>query len=239
MLQSLRDKTSGWIATLILGLLIIPFAFVGVNEYATGGSDSAVAKVQAPPTWWSSAPSWWPASMLWQHEDVTQEEFRAAFEQARQQQREALGENFDPRAFETQENKLLVLEQLIDQRVLKLTSRQAGVVISDAAVREAIASEPAFQVDGKFDANRYSLLLSSQIPALTPLEFERQRDGDQRDQQREGQMAHAILRRLKRDRSRDPESRWRHLRSGRRRAQGGCRFRGRQRNPSCWTCGAP
>ncbi len=174
MLQSLRDKTSGWIATLILGLLIIPFAFVGVNEYATGGSDSAVAKVQAPPTWWSSAPSWWPASMLWQHEDVTQEEFRAAFEQARQQQREALGENFDPRAFETQENKLLVLEQLIDQRVLKLTSRQAGVVISDAAVREAIASEPAFQVDGKFDANRYSLLLSSQIPALTPLEFERQ-----------------------------------------------------------------
>ena len=65
MLQSLRDKTSGWIATLILGLLIIPFAFVGVNEYATGGSDSAVAKVQAPPTWWSSAPSWWPASMLW------------------------------------------------------------------------------------------------------------------------------------------------------------------------------
>ena len=93
MLQSLRDKTSGWIATLILGLLIIPFAFVGVNEYATGGSDSAVAKVQAPPTWWSSAPSWWPASMLWQHEDVTQEEFRAAFEQARQQQREEGGED--------------------------------------------------------------------------------------------------------------------------------------------------
>ena len=28
MLQKLRDKTSGWIATLILGLLIIPFAFV-------------------------------------------------------------------------------------------------------------------------------------------------------------------------------------------------------------------
>ena len=174
MLQKLREKTTGWIAPLILGLLIIPFAFVGVNEYMTTSNDSAVAKVQAPPGWWSSAPGWWPLSMLWQHEEVTQEEFRAAFEQSRQQQREALGENFDPRAFETQENKLLVLEQLIDQRVLKLTSRQAGIVISDAAVRDSIASEPAFQVDGKFDANRYSLLLASQVPALTPLQFEQQ-----------------------------------------------------------------
>lgn len=177
MLQKLRDKTSGWIATAVLGLLIIPFAFVGVNEYMTGGGDNAVAKVQAPPSWWSSAPAWWPVSMLWQHEEVTQEEFRAGFEQARQQQRQALGENFDPRTFETQENKLLVLDQLIDQRVLMLTSRQAGVVISDAAVREAIASEPQFQVDGKFDPNRYALLLASQVPALTPLQFQQeQRD---------------------------------------------------------------
>ena len=66
MLQTLRDKTSGWIATAVLGLLIIPFAFVGVNEYMTGGTDNAVAKVEAPPTWWQSAPGWWPLSMLWQ-----------------------------------------------------------------------------------------------------------------------------------------------------------------------------
>lgn len=182
MLQKLRDKTSGWIATAVLGLLIIPFAFVGVNEYMTSGGDTGVAKVQAPPNWWASAPNWWPVSMLWQHEEVTLEEFRAAFEQARQQQRQALGENFDPRAFETQENKLLVLDQLIDQRVLKLTSRQAGVVISDAAVREAIASEPQFQVDGKFDPNRYALLLSSQIPPLTPLQFQQ----DQRERMQVG-----------------------------------------------------
>ena len=45
MLQKLRDKTSGWIASLILGLLIIPFAFVGVNEYMTGGTASDVALV--------------------------------------------------------------------------------------------------------------------------------------------------------------------------------------------------
>ena len=174
MLQTLRDKTSGWIATAVLGLLIIPFAFVGVNEYATGGTDDAVAKVEAPPTWWQSAPHWWPVSMFWQHEEVTQEEFRAAFERARQQQRDALAENFDPREFETVENKLLVLDQLIDQKVMQLNAKRAGIAVSNDAVRQSIASEPAFQVDGKFDAARYSTLLATQVPAMTPVQFEQQ-----------------------------------------------------------------
>ncbi|MET0814642.1 MAG: SurA N-terminal domain-containing protein [Pseudoxanthomonas sp.] len=174
MLQKLRDKTSGWIATAVLGLLIIPFAFVGVNEYMTGGTDDAVAKVEAPPTWWKSAPHWWPVSAFWQHEEVTLEEFRTRFEQARQQQRQALGENFDPREFETPENKLLVLDQLIDQKVMQLNAKRSGIAVSNDAVRQSIAKEPAFQVDGKFDPTRYTTLLSSQVPPLTPVAFEQQ-----------------------------------------------------------------
>lgn len=174
MLQKLRDKTTGWIATAVLGLLIIPFAFVGVNEYATGGTDDAVAKVEAPPTWWESAPHWWPVTMFWQHEEVTQEEFRAEFERARQQQRQTMGENFDPREFEARENKLLVLDQLIDRKVMQLSAKRAGIAVSNDAVRQSIANEPAFQVDGKFDAARYSTLLSTQVPALTPVQFEQQ-----------------------------------------------------------------
>lgn len=177
MLQKLRDKTSGWIATVVLGLLIIPFAFVGVNEYATGGNDDSVAKVEAPPTWWQSAPAWWPVSMLWQEEVVTLEEFRTRLELARSSQRQAQGESFDPREFETQDNKLQVLQQLIDEKVLTLNSRRAGVAVGDAAVRQAIASEAAFQVEGKFDATRYATTLSSQVPAMTPAKFEQeQRD---------------------------------------------------------------
>lgn len=174
MLQKLRDKTSGWIASLILGLLIIPFAFVGVNEYMTGGTASDVALVEAPPTWWESAPQWWPVSTLWQREEVTLDEFRAAFEQARQQQRQALGEAFDPREFESADNKRKVLEQLIDQKALALGAKRAGIVVGDAAVQKMILSEPAFQVAGKFSPEQYQLLLSSQVPALSPLQFEEQ-----------------------------------------------------------------
>lgn len=174
MLQKLRDKTSGWIASLILGLLIIPFAFVGVNEYVTGGTAGDVALVEAPPTWWESAPQWWPVSTLWQREEITQEDFRTAFEQARQQQRQAMGEAFDPREFESADNKRKVLDQLIDQKVLALGARRAGVVVGDAAVQKMIASEPAFQIDGKFSPQQYQLLLSSQVPAISPLQFEEQ-----------------------------------------------------------------
>jgi len=174
MLKKLRDKTSGWIATLILGLLIIPFAFVGVNEYMTGGTANDVATVEAPPTWWKSAPNWWPVSRLWQRKEITVDEFRTTFEAARQQQRQMLGENFDAREFESKENKLKILEQLINQRVLALASERAGIVIGDAAVNQAIAAEPAFQVDGKFSAERYQLVLASQVPAMSPLKFQEQ-----------------------------------------------------------------
>jgi len=174
MLQQIREKTTGWIATIILGLLIITVGFLGAGEYMSRSVESAVAKVEAPPSWWASAPAWWPASLLWEYEEVSQDEFRAAFEQARQRERETLGETFDPRSFETTENKLVVLDQLIDQKILKLAARGAGVVVGDEAVRQAIASEPAFQVDGKFDPNRYALLLSSQVPALSPVQFQAQ-----------------------------------------------------------------
>jgi peptidyl-prolyl cis-trans isomerase D len=172
MLQKLRDRTSGWVATVIIALLMIPFLFVIDHSYLGGVGANNVAQVKAPPKWWEGAPSWWPASMLWEHREVGVEEFRQRFEQERMRQRQEQGEAFDPRAFETVENKRKVLDGLIDEKVLQLAADRAGVVVGDAAVREYIASIPAFQVDGKFDANRYQLALASQVPAQTPARFE-------------------------------------------------------------------
>ena len=43
MLQALRDKTSGWIAAVILGLVIISFSFFGIQDYIYQRSDSFAA----------------------------------------------------------------------------------------------------------------------------------------------------------------------------------------------------
>ncbi|MFL6592924.1 MAG: SurA N-terminal domain-containing protein [Luteimonas sp.] len=172
MLQTLRDKTSGWIAGTILALLTIPFAFFGMEQYLFQRNDTFAAKIEAPPTWWPGAPDVWPVTMLWRRDEIKAEEFRTAFERARQQQRQQQGEQFDARAFESAENKRQVLDSLVDQRVLQLTAERDGIAVGDALVRETIQGIPAFQVDGRFDPQRYQLALASQVPARTPRQFE-------------------------------------------------------------------
>ena len=45
MLQFIRDTAKGWVAWLIIGLLIVPFALWGISEYFTGGAAANVAEV--------------------------------------------------------------------------------------------------------------------------------------------------------------------------------------------------
>ena len=172
MLQKLRDKTSGWIVTVIMGLLMVPFLFVIDNSYLGGVGAQNVAKISSPPSWWRSAPSWWPMSFLWNHHEISVEDFRTRFEQARMDAREQQGDNFDPREFEATENKLGVLDRLIDEQVVRLAAEDAHIVIGDAAVRDYITSIPAFQRDGKFDADQYRLVLAQGMPPRTPAMFD-------------------------------------------------------------------
>lgn len=172
MLQTLRDKTSGWMATVILGILIVPFALVGVQEYFTQVREKPVATVRTPPSWWPSAPGWWPVRSLWEHVEVTQAEFRERLEQERQVQRREQGEAFDARAFDSIDNKRKLLERMIDERVQELWAQQHGVAVGDAMVRNAIAQVPGFQVNGRFDLQRYRLALSTMQPPRSERQFE-------------------------------------------------------------------
>lgn len=173
MLQALREKSSGWIATIILGLLIVPFAFFGMEQYLFQRNDTYAAKIEAPPTWWRSAPDWWIVrKILWSAEEISADDFRRSFEQARQQQRQAQGDAFDARRFETMEKKREILDDLIDQTVMRLTTDRAGFAIGDEQVKEYIASIPAFQVDGKFNVQRYRLALSAMNPPRTTKQIE-------------------------------------------------------------------
>jgi peptidyl-prolyl cis-trans isomerase D len=172
MLQKLREKSTGWIAKVILLIMAIPFLFFGMEQYMTQRIDSWVAKVEAPPTWWSGAPGFWPVSMLWEQEFIDAGEFRERFDQARQQQREAQGADFDSASFEHPDNKRQVLESLVDERILRMAGRRSGVVVGDDQVRAMIRAIPAFQVGGRFDPERYQLALASQAPVRTPRQFE-------------------------------------------------------------------
>ncbi|GAB2996298.1 peptidylprolyl isomerase [Arenimonas maotaiensis] len=153
MLQKIRDKSSGWIAKLVLFLVILVMALFGLEQYLAPKVENYAAKVVSP------------GKLLGfgeQSVEVSVDEFRQRFDQVRQQERARQGEAFDAAAFESPQNKRRILDQLVDEAVMQLGAERAGVRISDAMVREAILSIDAFKVDGKFDAARYQLALQQQ-----------------------------------------------------------------------------
>ncbi len=172
MLQALREKSSGWVATVILGILIVPFALFGVNDYMSRGAENYAARIQTPPSWWQSAPAWWPMSVFWDSEEIDLQEFRNRFDLERQAARREQGDAFDNRTFESPENKRRVLESLIDQRIMQMAARDAGIVIPGERIQREIRSIPDFQVEGRFNLERYQSLLAASNPPMSPLQFQ-------------------------------------------------------------------
>lgn len=173
MLQAIREKSSGWIATVILCLLIVPFAFFGMEQYLFQSTATYAAKIEAPPSWWRTAPDWWIVRRLvWQAEEIDTNDFREEFERERQQRRQREGEAFDPRRFEALETKLEVLDRLIDQRLAKLVAESSGLVVGDEKLRATIRNEPSFQVDGQFNPQRYRQFLATTRPPMTAEQFD-------------------------------------------------------------------
>jgi peptidyl-prolyl cis-trans isomerase D len=161
MLQKIRENSSGWIAKIILGLIIAVMALFGLEQYLTPKVDNYAAKISIPGKFMGFGGK---------SREVSVSEFRRRFEQTRQAERQRKGEAFDAAAFEKPENKRLILEQMIDEAVMQLGAEQSGVRISDAMVRDTILSIDGFKVEGKFDASRYQLALQQQ--GYTPKQFE-------------------------------------------------------------------
>lgn len=162
MLQSIREKTSGWIAIVILGLVILTMAFFGIESYVTGSVENYAAKVEGPAKFLGYGG---------QVREISTAEFRERFDRVRQQERTAGGEAFDPTAFESLQKKREVLDQLVDEALLGLVAEKEGLVLPKSAVQKEIMGIQAFQMAGRFDPKQYQLVLGAQN--MTPLQFEK------------------------------------------------------------------
>jgi len=152
MLQNIRDRLSGPIVWFVIGLICIPFAFWGIESFRGGTTDPIVAKVG-------------------EHE-ITQAEFRKGYEQRYQQLQQMLGDNFNPAMIDQARFRKNVLDDMVQEQVLRQYAHQAGYRASDAAVFSYLSSVPAFQENGKFSAQVYRDLL--QRRGLQPQGFEGQ-----------------------------------------------------------------
>ncbi len=150
MLQSIRDRLTGILAFFILGILVIPFAFVGVNSYFTSGNDNIVARVN--------------------DSEIGYNDFNQSYSNYRRRMQSIMGPAFDPVQFDTLVARREHLDSMIDQELIDQAARNIGLEIDDERLAAEIRRIPAFQVEGEFNADVYQSRLLSQ--GLTPKQFE-------------------------------------------------------------------
>ncbi|HUH88871.1 MAG TPA: SurA N-terminal domain-containing protein [Pusillimonas sp.] len=136
-------RTHQRLMQLVLLILILPsFALIGVSgytNYVSGDHDLVEVGDTA----------------------ITQQEFDEARRNQLQRMQASAGSAFDPSTLDTTQARTALLESLIQRRLIINEATQERFSVSDARLREAIASIPELWVDGRFSQERYTQVLAS------------------------------------------------------------------------------
>jgi len=147
MLQSIRDHTQGWIAGVIISILILSFALWGIHSYFIGGTTSnVVAKVNGV--------------------EITKGQLAVAYERLR---RESQNSNYGLSDAADATLKDRALQGLINIQVLKHASLKQDYRISSNQINRFLETMPEFQVNGQFSMERFQQVLATTL--YTPSDF--------------------------------------------------------------------
>ncbi|MEJ2761291.1 MAG: SurA N-terminal domain-containing protein [Gammaproteobacteria bacterium] len=157
MLQLIRNWVTGWLAVVIVVMLVIPFAFWGINYYFGQGGDIVAAEVNG-------------SKILLRDYQLTYQRIR--------QQYESRGGNIA-----NKENKLKkqAIDTLVNRELLSQLKKDMNLTVSDDQVRQAIMSISAFRGEDGFDSSLYKRYLAT--AGYTPASFEAQVREDMTSQQ--------------------------------------------------------
>ncbi len=155
MFEAIRSNRR--IVQVILGLIVVTFAFFGVESYLSRiGSDNSLATVGDT--------------------KIGPAEFENALRRQQDQMRAQAGGKIDIAQLNTPEIRHAVLEGLVNQRLLTLYASDARLAVSAEQLREVIGSIEQFQSDGKFSRELYERVLRSQGLSQTGFEAQLRRD---------------------------------------------------------------
>ena len=142
MLQTIREHTQGWIAGIVITIVILSFALWGIHSYFEGGANNTiVAEVNGV--------------------EITKEQLAVAYERLRRQAQIQYGANTPISAKDDVALKNRALHSLIEIEVLKQASTLQGFGISDMQIDNYLQNMPEFQVDGQFSLEKFQEILSS------------------------------------------------------------------------------
>jgi peptidyl-prolyl cis-trans isomerase D len=136
MLQTIRDKTTGWVAAAFLGTIAVVFVFWGI-DFQSGANNYAV-KVNG--------------------EKVPAQTVQRAWQQRLSQMQQMLQGEVPPELLKAQQSAML--DQFVQQTLLTQRAKGFGYEVSDEALAGRVREIPQFQADGKFSAERYNGMLA-------------------------------------------------------------------------------
>ncbi len=148
MLQTIRDRLTGWVATIIILVIGVALVITFGNMETNAVTNTFAARVNG--------------------EEIPAIEFREIFQNQEQQLQATYGSEIpDALRAELADG---VLESLMRQRLIKQYTKFTGYRVSDQVVADSIRAIPAFQLGGEFSSVSYEALLASE--GLTPIAFE-------------------------------------------------------------------
>lgn len=142
MLENIRESSQGIVAKIILGFIILTFAVAGIGSY-TNQVDTSVAEVNG--------------------EKISQADFDKAYQNQRARMAQQFGQMFETLSADSNYMANFrngVLDQLINETLIKQASNDLALRVSDENIKKVITEMPEFQVNGKFDNNRYLALIN-------------------------------------------------------------------------------
>ena len=146
MLQKIRDKVSGWIASVFLGALAVVFVFWGINF--ENKASAYAAKVDG--------------------EKIPVETARRAWQQRQTQLQQMVQGELPPELMQAQ--KKAVLDQFVRQTLLTQRAQKGGYYVTDEELAKRVMEIPQFQTDGKFSPERYNAMIRQ--AGMTTTKFE-------------------------------------------------------------------
>ncbi|WP_017446183.1 SurA N-terminal domain-containing protein [Gayadomonas joobiniege] len=152
MLERIREGSQGPVAKVILILVIFSFALAGVGSYINSGSEPNAAEVNGL--------------------EIKRSRLERAFETERARMESQYGDMFSQLASDPNYMNSFrqgVLQRLISEQLILDFAQRQGIRVSDQEIKKAIFDIPAFQVDGKFNNDRYLQVLTRNT--MTPAQF--------------------------------------------------------------------
>ena len=151
MLQELRDKSTGLIAKIIIGFIIVIFALFGTEALFQNYGAAKAISVNG--------------------EKITEEDIARGIQNRKQQILSRYGDSVPAEYLTDEKLRQPVIEGLVQRALLTQVAKKGGLAANTAAINKEIANAPVFQQDGVFNQERFLQLLRYQ--GLTPAKYQK------------------------------------------------------------------